>query len=490
MAMSQQEVIKKFMAALDTTKQSGKDALNEAVKAATGGKVATADEVIKKMIADCKKSKNANDFLMTYCGINLNNNDTGAINGSDAGGKTVKNAEDIVPESGAVKHFTGTSFTKRGLKFIVPTTIKDDTIGTAKDKKYIIDALYTWWAEEALKLIETSYGFSFKDSDATVREISIDFFYDKTPGADIAYTERYDRDEYGNYDGKINRMVLKINMAHYKDFRTSDQNGKSPTGNPYLDRTIAHELTHAIMNAKIDYRYKLPNFISEGMAELTHGIDDESKSRITALAQNTNNRLEKALDIKRTGENTSAASDEYAAGYMFLRYLAKNYSTSAVTSGLNVTNSNKNSIVSGTNYNDTIKNIAGGAVIRGGKGNDSIYSSTEKNYTVKSSYGYVTIDGGAGNDTIYSNDPYVSISGGKDNDSIYSKSSTVTIRGGEGVDTITNYSRHTKIYGDSEGDRIENRAGGVTIYGGGGNDFIKNDTTDKKVTINSAYGYV
>ena len=38
MAMSQQEVIKKFMASLDKTTQSGTKAINEAIKAATNGK--------------------------------------------------------------------------------------------------------------------------------------------------------------------------------------------------------------------------------------------------------------------------------------------------------------------------------------------------------------------------------------------------------------------------------------------------------------------
>ena len=100
---TQQEVIKKFMASLDNTTLSGETALNAAIKQATNYKYYTIQEVIDAMIKDCQNAKSADDFLKTYCGINLNNDDTGAITGSDAGSSIEKTAESIVPEKLALR---------------------------------------------------------------------------------------------------------------------------------------------------------------------------------------------------------------------------------------------------------------------------------------------------------------------------------------------------------------------------------------------------
>ena len=58
--------------------------------------------------------------MRKYCGINLSNDDTGAITGSDAGGDKVKNAEDIVQESGEAVYPPSNTFTIRGLTVVVP----------------------------------------------------------------------------------------------------------------------------------------------------------------------------------------------------------------------------------------------------------------------------------------------------------------------------------------------------------------------------------
>ena len=67
---------------------------------------------------------------------------------------------------------------------------------------------------------------------------------------------------------------MAINKAYYNNFVNTDSNGESPEGEVYLDRTIAHELTHAVMMAKVNNYWDLPQFITEGTTELTHGIDD------------------------------------------------------------------------------------------------------------------------------------------------------------------------------------------------------------------------
>ena len=110
---AQQDVIKKFMASLDKTTLSGTAAVDEAIRACSNFN--STQEVIDKVVSDCRTVGNAKNFLLNYCGINLYNDDTGAITGWDAGGAIVKDAEDIVPETGELVNFTGNSFTVEGL---------------------------------------------------------------------------------------------------------------------------------------------------------------------------------------------------------------------------------------------------------------------------------------------------------------------------------------------------------------------------------------
>ena len=482
---TQQQIIRSFMGSLDNTTLSGTNALNEAVNAATGGKVKTAKELIEKWIlVDYGKAINSHDFLKNYCGINLGNADTGAITGSDAGGSKIKTGTSVLPNGKFDTSFDKASFTLKnhGVTFKLNS---GDFNKLSPEEQHIWQGLYSFWAEESLKLIQDSYGYSFKNSDVKPTTILINFIDDSSANRYTART-MYPLE----YNGQ-NFIKMNINMYYFKHIDPNDPDGKYPDWKDYyLDRLIAHELTHAVMSVKTDAYTTLPKIIVEGTAELVSGMDDSQDTNIIKAVQ-SKDMLQKLLVLKETYNEVDGINNEdYVAGYIFLRYLAKQFSDSAtVTSGLNYTNNTQNTVAGGTSKNDTIKNYAGGVKIQSGAGNDSIYSSTDKNYTIKSAYGYVTIDGGAGNDNIYSNDPNVSINGGTGNDTIYSKSANVTIRGGSGSDSITNYSRNSRIYGEDNNDTITNYAGGVTIQGGTGNDFIKS-STDKNYTVKSAYGYV
>ena len=104
------------------------------------------------MVADCRNASSADDFLLNYCGINLYNDDTGAITGYDAGGSTYeKNASDIVPESGSSDSATLSSFTTNGLTITLANVINDNEFydmgySSLEDEtqKYIWRALQAW----------------------------------------------------------------------------------------------------------------------------------------------------------------------------------------------------------------------------------------------------------------------------------------------------------------------------------------------------------
>lgn len=412
---SQQDIVKRFMRTLDVTTASDKTALDQAINYATGGYFSDTTTLINQMISDCK-NLGANKFLLQKCGINLSNTDTGAITGSDAGGTKIKTAESVVPESGKLDtSFTGTSFTtKRGLTFRLEKTNLSTT------EKFIWRAIKTWWAEESLKLIENSFGYSFKDTDAAPKEITVIFKNEPRMGY-LAYTG-YPQNINGHYT-----LSIVINNAYFGNISTSNVNGKSSNAPSYLDRTIAHELTHAIMMAKVNNYKKLPVFIREGVADLTRGQDDLRTSVIKNLASNYNT-LKNALDFT----SSSSTADTYSAGYIFLRYLAKqgaeNYSAdtdSAVTVKGAVMAAGKNfsgKVLDLDDYSSAVKKVKAASVTK----SIIIYGNDKAN----------SIAAGSGNDTIY---------GGKGNDSLSGGKGKDVFVYNEGKDVITDYTADDKI---------------------------------------------
>ncbi len=412
---SQLEIIKRFMKSLDATNASGVKALDAAVNYATNGYFANISAAINQMVDDCK-TLGADKFLLQKCGINLNNTDVGAITGADAGGSTVKTKASIVPESGKLDTtFTATSFEANGLTFKLTKS------SLTTNEAYMWRAMKTWWAAEGLNLIEKSFGYSFNDTDAVTKEIDV-VFKNETSKSYLAYMN------LTKSNGKY-KLTLNINDNSFKSFSSSDVNGVS-TGNSafYLDRTLAHELTHAVMMAKVNNYDDLPPFITEGLAELTRGIDDLRTSNIKNLAANSA-KLKSYLSLKNFGTGSNA----YAAGYIFLRYLAKqgseNYSTADVSNfvtakstALTLSENFSEKVLDLDDYSSKIKTVKAGALTSG----IMIYGNDNAN-SILSGAGNDTLLGGKGNDTL---------AGGKGADIfIYT----------EGDDVITDWAADDKI---------------------------------------------
>ena len=493
---SQQEVIKAFMASLDKTTLKGSEALDEAIRACSDFK--SMSEVIAQMLEDQENSKDGDTFLKTYCGIILDNDDTGAITGADAGGSEIKSKESVIPESKSLIKTTDNSFTRNGLTF---TLAKDFNSLSAKEQ-FVWQSMYTWWAQNALDLIEESYGLNFKNADTVnFNEVTVSFAYNPNT------SWRAWNSWHANWEGNVESVELVINMIYYPNLDETNPNGYSSGEALYLDKTIAHELTHSIMHAKIWSSYALPSFISEGMSELTIGIDDERSGYITTLAENST--------LLQNNLNGTSNDYAYAAGYMFLRYLAKQASTPEAV-GINITNGNSNSVISGTAYADTVNNYGAKSTINVGGDDDmvrnySVASGTAINAGAGDDYllnfaDSVTINAGDGNDTINnSNSGYldggnfssgdvanrVFISGGNGEDNIENSGSNVTISGGADDDTIKNYGSSVLfLYNSGDGSDI--------IYGFNANDTIslssglqyKRSTNSSDVFINFANGAI
>ena len=341
--LTQQNVIKSFMKALDESTllvKSAEKALDAAVKYASNNKYKTWKGLLDSFISDVRQHGSKEEstfeqinnkdgstvlvpepethaFLTEYCGIDLKNEDTGAITGFDAGGSIVKTPIGVVPENGSaadVKEPAALTTTINGLTFHWPET-KNTT------QKTIISAINTWWAKEGLSLIDDSYGLNFKEKGTTVSDIDVRFVNEESDTlAKVWYVF--------NEKGITNRLVLNINMQNYSKINLKDVSGYAGETSGYLDRTLAHELTHAVMAANITGFSKLPDCIQEGAAELVHGIDDFRTLDIIALAQVSNvDSLQEAL---YNMDPYTSYEINYAGGYMLQRYFAKQVSDSFI----------------------------------------------------------------------------------------------------------------------------------------------------------------
>ena len=398
---AQQEVIRRFMASLDKTPLKGTAAADAAVRACSDFN--SLDALIEQFISDCQNAEDGDDFLKNYCGIDLDNKDTGAITGRDAGGSIVKTNETIVLESGDATYPEGTSFEINGLTVNIP---EQDELTDAQQT--IIRGLYSWWLSGALDLIAESYGdnYSFGESgSATVKEITVEFV---NSGSFLAQCGH----RYKIASGKATTLLLQINMKYYGSISADDVNGKGSLSNAtYLDRILAHELTHAVMAANVNNFGELPAYIKEGMAELTHGIDDARSTAIKRLA-NDSTKLRSALSTSiNTVSISGITAPSYAAGYMLFRYLAKqsastiydreeNYAYIELSDGADSLNNYEDAITLASGAgNDTISNYADNIAFDGGAGNDRLNNFGD-NITVLSSAGNDTLSSYASGDVL------------------------------------------------------------------------------------------
>ena len=482
---TQQGVIQKFMAALDETDLKGEAAVNYAVKKCSD--FTSTDAVIKKILADCQKYGWEN-FLLEKCGINLDNRDTGAITGADAGGATVKTPESIVLENGKLDTtFKENSFKADGGNLTVKLGKLNDSSVVSRDfddlsehEKYLWRSIHSYWLEGGLDLIAKSYGknFSFnKNSSAIVKTLYIVF--DDEGEGDTAWTMG-GRPDWNGTD--TSDLIILVNLHYYGDATGTDGVPHDKKDKDYLDRALAHELTHAVMRANVEYYIYLPAFIKEGMADLTHGIDDGSlKDSIKTLADSPA-LLQEALSLSRDRVTIpNVDSPSYVAGYIFLRYLAKQ----ASTQGKDISNSIASKTVSGGKYEDIIKNSASNVTISGGAANDYISNTAGDKVSISGGDGadqiYVrgtkaTVNTGAGSDFVYlySNATNAKVIAGSGSNEIQSEAQGATINAGSGSDHITLYRKASGNVVSAGGgkDSIYSSGANVSIDAGEGNDYL------------------
>ena len=467
-----QTVIKNFMGTLDNTTLRGTAALDAAVQSVSN--FSSWSELTKTMVKDCKAyNGNYTGFLKDMCDIVLDNEDTGAITGSDAGGGSTKTAESVITEIGSITYPSSNTFTIQGLTVTVPelSTLTDS-------QKFIVGGLYTWWIDSALTLINNSFGINFKEPGTSVNNIDVTF-YNGSAG-EMAVTS-YSKTQ------KCTELHLKINMYYYDSIDKTNPNGLgSSAALTYLDRTIAHEMVHATMAANFDYFNDFPTIFKEGTAEVLHGIDDKRRDKIQNLATSSSS-LQSAFN--GSGTNT------YAAGYMAFRYLAKQ-----AANGRNPSDS----ISGSSDSNDTSTSTANTSISTSTATTQATVSgSTSINGTTLTVKGNFTEDIWLGEKNLLTNKTSDYANEGILTLDATQATGTIILAGNSKSDVIKSGSNGASLWGGASGDDVLIGGNGRDVFwytSGGGNDVIQNFTggtsstgdvltiTDNNFSINRADG--
>ena len=305
--------------------------------------------------------------------------DTGAISGANAGGDTVKDAQSIVPEDGDLTTATlpepgtttpitytgndGKSFTFyvkwpesfssfvdfRDGSHAIPDRVADvnyhTDLNTIDDSETYpmggyelpvyrlmkqsiptaVKALNTYWLRESAKLNYDSLGLAL-DGQTVEIAFCLGGSYDNFLALTIG-----DRGD----SRPSNHILLTISSLWYAALNETDPNGNrnitsssiADLTNDYMDRTIAHEMVHVAMFANGTEKAALPQFFTEGIAEVVQGVDDYYSFKTPQVVElvNDSSALSSALSL---AEGTGA-DYSYVAGDMFMRFIGQQGLTTA-----------------------------------------------------------------------------------------------------------------------------------------------------------------
>lgn len=368
--ISQPEVLKNLVLSMKHSKKgSANEILDEAISSSSNGNFKSNVDLIEKFLKDYERTREFDNdgnvtqeskdkFLKNYCGIDLHNEDVGAVTGSDIGYSNIpKNAENIVPENGEYYniHLYIKNLKIFELKDVTyMRTVPSSLLGFKKgnltvdlleyenyneSERSIVNAIYSWWLDSAINLIEKSYGLNF-DKTASVHQIRLSVSKLINP-ANILKLQSIILDEntfasthvylglegtqgWGDLLPKTLSLAIQLNEKSVgtlqQPISLSNPSGQSSTNYTYWDRIFTHEMVHATMAANINYYWKLPTYITEGLAELvvggddTRGGDSPTDSEYYILLNNMNEL--RAIYYSNGG-------GQYSGGCMLLRYFAK-----------------------------------------------------------------------------------------------------------------------------------------------------------------------
>lgn len=162
----------------------------------------------------------------------------------------------------------------------------------------LVEGLRRSWLANAESLVENGYGL-------TADDVSIKIIGDATsqmPGHPAYVSGTYDA------SGKMTNLELHIDLNWAKN-PTLPNGGSYPQ---YIDRVVAHEVTHAVMARNMDFK-DLPDWFREGTAEFIAGADDRLQADLAAAGG--------AANLVNEIDAWTGTSADYSTGYAAVKYL-------------------------------------------------------------------------------------------------------------------------------------------------------------------------
>ncbi|WP_295159009.1 flagellinolysin [Selenomonas sp. AE3005] len=172
----------------------------------------------------------------------------------------------------------------------------------------IIKALNSEWIQNSLEMLKEAYGIDFTEDGTMVDKMTV-YLDNQGQNGTLAYVS------HTVSGSQTTKLELHVNMDYYSNMDMEDVNGVSASASTYLDRVIAHEMTHAVMAANIEDFDTLPLYIIEGIAELTHGADERVLSVLNTMSASDYSSL-------FSSGGTAGTQEPYAGGFAFFRYMA------------------------------------------------------------------------------------------------------------------------------------------------------------------------
>jgi flagellin len=187
---------------------------------------------------------------------------------------------------------------------------------SAADQQNLISSLKKWWLDEAENLVSASLGgllapastnmtVEFSNDPSSTYAAYVQGSFTSSP-ADTVGTP-------GITGTAGTDLTLKINLAYAQP--TDTMNGG--TYFQYVDRVVAHEMTHAVMMRTMNFA-DLPIWFNEGVAEFMHGADERLEGSIGSMGSVEN-------VVANIGDGSygvwNGDSNDYATAYLSVRYL-------------------------------------------------------------------------------------------------------------------------------------------------------------------------
>jgi flagellin len=176
------------------------------------------------------------------------------------------------------------------------------------DQLAVLDGLQSGWLSAAENLVKQYYGIQ---ANGNAINIDLTGFTDGAGGTLARVATAISGSGIGS------NITLQIDMADFTPPNLPN-GGNAPFFN---DRILAHEMTHAVMDATMNVGSLFSNnqiFFLEGTAELIHGADERLYGDLGGSAAGIAGVIAKVADWGTTWDGSSAA---YSAAYAGMRYL-------------------------------------------------------------------------------------------------------------------------------------------------------------------------